>query len=85
MARKSTSEKIAAARKADASHEATRTSKQTSKLETELDQLGVRIPRDISNRLKIVATTRKVKKLEPYTQAEIVAAALRDWLKIFDH
>ena len=46
----------------------------------EFEQLGVRIPRDLINRLRIAAATRKAQRATPHSQAEMVAEALTDWL-----
>ena len=44
------------------------------------EQLGVRIPRDLINRLRIAAATRKARRAKPHSQAEMVADALTEWL-----
>ncbi len=48
--------------------------------EQEFEQLGVRIPRDLINRLRIAAATRKAQRATPHSQAEIVAEAVTEWL-----
>ena len=47
--------------------------------EQEFEQLGVRIPRELINRLRIVAATRKAQRATPHSQAEIVAEAVAEW------
>ncbi len=46
----------------------------------EFEQLGVRIPRDLINRLRIVAATRKAQRATPHSQTEMVTDALTEWL-----
>ena len=48
--------------------------------EQEFEQLGVRIPRVLINRLRIAAATRKAQRSTPHSQAEIVAEAISKWL-----
>lgn len=45
-----------------------------------VEQLGVRIPRDLINRLRIAAATRKAQRSTPHSQAEMVAEAITKWL-----
>ena len=47
--------------------------------EQEFEQLGVRIPRDLINRLRIAAAMRKAQRATPHSQAEIVAEAVAEW------
>lgn len=40
-----------------------------------------KIPQSLTEKIKIVSVTRKVKKEWPYTQQDIVSEALADWFK----
>jgi hypothetical protein len=43
--------------------------------------LGFRVPLEISQALFKVASERKLKRIRPFTQQDIIAEALSDWLK----
>ena len=57
-----------------------KTNKKNREAAQVFEQLGVRIPRDLINRLRIVAATRKAQRATPNSQAEIVAEAVTKWL-----
>jgi hypothetical protein len=43
--------------------------------------LGFRVPLEISQALLKISSERKLKRLRPFTQQEIVAEALSEWIK----
>jgi hypothetical protein len=43
--------------------------------------LGFRVPLEISQALFKVASERKLKRIRPFTQQDIIAEALSDWIK----
>lgn len=77
MAREAPQNRINRAKQLDEKHENTQTSEKTR---VQMEQFGVRLPKELIDRLRITAATRKAKGTEPQTQADIAKCALNEWL-----
>ncbi|MCH7987538.1 MAG: hypothetical protein IID46_00145 [Planctomycetes bacterium] len=51
----------------------------------DLVMLTARVPRELATQIKIVAATRYGAETPPCTVQDIVAEAVRDWLKAHGH
>jgi len=78
MARETPKNRINRAGKLDEQHANTQTSEKTS---PQMEQFGVRLPKELLDRLRITSVTRKTKGMEPHTQSDIACCALTEWLE----